>query len=340
MTGTGVNDVPAIERADVGIAVHGATDAAMAAADIVLTEPGLSKIVEGILISRRIWCRIRNFLTYRIAATLQLVTFFFIAVFAFRPDEYMPGNWKNKDDFPDSQEWPPFFRMPVLMLILITLINDGALITIGYDNALASEMPPIWNIPFLFAVGAVQACVAVTSSLLLLFLLLDSWTDGSLLQYIGVGGLSYGKITTAIYLKVSVSDFLSLFSARTGGEWAWAVCPADTLLAGAVCAFASSTLIALFWPRSNPDGVPTTGLLEDPPYSLVGWVWCWSLGWWVVEDAAKVCFHWFAARHNIFDVNKTGEVVMSEAVVKLHQHISDHSEGAAIESVAAGRARH
>lgn len=64
---------------------HAATDAARAAADIVLTEPGLSTIVHGIVISRCIFVRIRNFVTYRIAATLQLLVFFFIAVYAFKP---------------------------------------------------------------------------------------------------------------------------------------------------------------------------------------------------------------------------------------------------------------
>merc|ERR1711865_516293 len=322
MTGDGVNDSPALKRADVGIAVFGATDAAKAAADIVLTEPGLSTIVDGILISRRIWCRVRSFLTYRIAATLQLLTFFFISVFAFRPNEYMPKDWENDREFTDTVEWPPFFHMPVLMLMLITLLNDGTLITIGYDIAVAPATPPKWNMPFLFSMAFVQAFVAMISSVNLLYILLHSWDEGSMMRQLGLGGLSYGKITSSIYLKVSVSDFLTLFSARAGGDWFFMVKPAPILLCGAMIALSCSTMFAMFWPKSFPDGIQTEGLVESPPYMLEVFVWTWSLAWWFVEDAAKVLCRFIVNKYNIFDINNSGMMVLTPAAVKLRAEMS------------------
>merc|ERR1712166_1668601 len=318
MTGDGVNDSPALKRADVGIAVFGATDAAKAAADIVLTEPGLSTIVEGILIARRIWCRVRSFLTYRIAATLQLLCFFFIAVFAYKPEDYMPNNWEKDPEFTDTQVWPPFFHMPVLMLMLITLLNDGTLITIGYDIAVAPKTPPIWNMRFLFSMAFVQSFVAMISSVNLL----HSWDDNSMMRQLGLGGISYGKITSSIYLKVSVSDFLTLFSARAGGDWFFMVKPAPILLCGAMIALSCSTMFAMFWPKSFPDGIQTEGLVESPPYMLEVFVWTWSLAWWFVEDAAKVLCRFIVNKYNIFDINNSGMMVLTPAAVKLRAEMS------------------
>lgn len=100
--------------------------------------------------------------------------------------------------------------------MLITLLNDGTLISIGYDNVKPQKTPEKWNLRVLFVVGAVLGGVACISSLLLLWFCLDSWNSYSFLYRLGIRGLSYGKVTTSIYLKVSVSDFLTLFSARTG----------------------------------------------------------------------------------------------------------------------------
>merc|ERR1712086_49702 len=243
---------------------------------------------------------------------MGLLCFFFLAVFLYRPNEYMPNNWEKNPEFTDTQEWPPFFHMPVLMLMLITLLNDGTLITIGYDIAVAPKTPPKWNMPFLFSMAFVQAFVAMISSVNLLYILLHSWDQGSMMRNLGLGGISYGKITSSIYLKVSVSDFLTLFSARAGGDWFFQVKPAPILLLGAMIALTCSTCFAMFWPKSFPDGIQTEGLVRSPPYMLEAFVWAWSLVWWFVEDAAKVLCRYIVHKYNIFDINNTGCMVMTE----------------------------
>ena len=315
MTGDGVNDAPALKRADVGIAVSGSTDAARAAADIVLTGDGLSTIIDGIKISREIFGRLKNFISYRIAATMQLLSFFFVAVFAFQPEAYYRKNGfavrngeyagqilniprlnphcptgfeREQDRFafldfntphaaqtgcPDiilpicatsasgeliCQAWPAFFQLPVLMLMLITLLNDGALISVGYDVVRPSTIPERWNLERLFLVGSVMAAVAMGSSLLLLGAALDSNNPDGIFAQLGIPPMEYGKIITMIYLKVSLSDFLTLFSCRTQDGFFWSVRPGLPLLAAVFVSLTISTLLATFWPEGNLDGLPVS----------------------------------------------------------------------------------
>ena len=112
----------------------------------------------------------------------------------------------------DTVEWPPFFHMPVLMLMLITLLNDGTLITIGYDYASPPKTLPVWNMRFLFSMAFVQAFVAMISSVNLLYVLLHSWDEGSLMKTLGLGGISFGEITSSFFRKVSMSVLSDVFS--------------------------------------------------------------------------------------------------------------------------------
>jgi len=348
MTGDGVNDAPALKRADVGIAVAGATDAARAAADIVLTEEGLSTIIEGIIISRCIFQRMKNFITYRIAATLQLLVFFFIAVLALRPRDYQPGNWStdssfisaNIDDKDSSTDnpWPAFFKMPVLLLMLITLLNDGTLISIGYDYVVPSKYPNEWNLPVLFTVSSVLAAVALVSSIILLALALGSWDDNSFFDQLGIGGLAYGQISTLMYLKVSISDFLTLFSARTHDGWFWSSWPSPILLGAACLALTLSTILACAWPKSTIDGQKVEGLaLVSGQEQLFVYVWIYCIFWWFVQDGAKVACYYILEKYNAFGINDT--LKLGKGVNQLPKVTgpSDQEEGGASRGSVSGR---
>ena len=314
MTGDGVNDAPALKRADIGIAVAGATDAARAAADIILTEEGLGTIIHGIIMAREIFSRMSNFITYRISATLQLLLFFFIAVFAFPPADY-----KSPPGATEEEKFPKFFHMPVLMLMLITLLNDGTLITIAYDYAKASETPNKWNLKVLFTASTVLGVVSCLSSLILLFFLLDSWNEDGFLRKLGLDGVYYGQIITAIYLKVSVSDFLTLFSARTSQYFFWHVAPAPLLFAGGMIALTTSSLVAVFWPKSTPDEIQTEGLRTN--MGLFVFVWLYCIIWWFIQDLAKVLAYKFMFATNYCNINATGIVKLPESAKKLAEEL-------------------
>ena len=186
---------------------------------------------------------------------------------------------------------------------LITLLNDGTLMAIGYDRVVPQPRPQKWNLPALFFIAAVLAGVACVSSLMLLWMTLDSIHayEDSWFYKMGLPPADYPHIITTIYLKVSISDFLTLFAARTQTKPFFAYGPSMILMLGAVGSLALSTCVAAFWPSSSPDGVHTVGLAQlsegQPEMAsqrlMPIFVWLYCLVWWFIQDWIKCgCYVW------------------------------------------------
>ena len=266
MTGDGVNDAPALKRADVGIAVQGATNAAQAAADIVLTEPGLSTIVTAIVTSRKIFQRMKNFVIYRIACTEQLLFFFFMSCIFYHPNEF-------------HDDWPSYFYIPVIALVTITILNDGTIISVAYDNVHASQLPEKWDLNVLYIVSSSIGLTALASSLVLLSYALSSSDPNSQWAAAGLPQLTYGEIQTLMYLKISLSDYFSVFNSRTKG-WLWTRAPSVILVGAFVLATGASTWLSVYWPFGNG--------MKGISWALAGYCWLYVTFWAIVQDAAKV----------------------------------------------------
>ena len=241
MTGDGVNDAPALKKADCGFAVSGATDAARAAASIVLVAPGLSVIIDAIKESRKIFQRMNSYAMYRIAETLRVLLFMTLAIVIFN-----------------------FYPLTAIMIVMLALLNDGAILSIAYDNVLYRNQPEAWNMRVVLGIATVLGLVGPIAAFGLFYL-------GDRVFHI-----DRPQIQTMMYLMLSVAGHLTIFQTRTRGPW-WSIRPAWILLVAIVGTQVAATVICVF------------GFLVTPLWW--GWaamVWGYALVWFLVTDPVKL----------------------------------------------------
>ncbi|XP_021723430.1 plasma membrane ATPase 4-like isoform X1 [Chenopodium quinoa] len=244
MTGDGVNDAPALKKADIGIAVDDATDAARSASDIVLTEPGLSVIISAVLTSRSIFQRMKNYTIYAVSITIRIVVGFLLIALI----------WKF--------DFSPF------MVLIIAILNDGTIMTISKDRVKPSPLPDSWKLNEIFATGIVLGGYQALMTVIFFWIMSD--TDFFSDKF-GVRSLrdSREEMMAALYLQVSIISQALIFVTRSR-SWSFVERPGMMLMIAFAIAQLVATVIAVYFTWGFAD-------IKGCGWGWAGVVWVYNI---------------------------------------------------------------